>query len=199
MSDLENMEVSLDTEITEENDAAKWYVIHTYSGHENKVKDNIIKAVANKGLQDRVFQVVVPTKTEVVMDSEGRPKKDKNGKIRTKEVKIFPCYVIVKMIDDNETWFLVRNTQGVTGFLGTGTRPSPLTKQEISRMGLEKVSNLDIDVNIGDEVRITSGPFEGQAGRVEEINPDKQMLRVILTMFGRDTPVELDFGQVIKK
>ena len=167
---------------------AKWYVVHTYSGHENKVKVNIEKMVENRGMQDLILDIVVPTEDRVEV-------KDGQRKIKTR--KMFPGYVIIKMVVTNESWYLVRNTQGVTGFVGHGSEPIPLTTEEVARMGIEKV-NIDLDVNTGDTVRVISGPFESLMGEVLEVNPDKQVLTVKVSMFGRDTPVELEFSQVDK-
>ena len=166
----------------------KWYVVHTYSGHENKVKTNIEKLVENRGMQDLVLQVIVPTEDRVEMTDTGR-------KVKTR--KVFPGYVIVKMIVTNESWYLVRNTQGVTGFVGEGSEPIPLTDEEIRRLGIEKTV-IVLNINVGDSVRIISGPFKGFTGLVEEVNPDKQTLRTKVDMFGRATPVELEFDQVDK-
>ncbi len=168
--------------------SAKWYVVHTYSGHENKVKVNIEKMVENRGMQDKILDIVVPTEDRVEI-------KDGQRKIKTK--KMFPGYVIIKMIVTNETWYLVRNTQGVTGFVGHGSDPIPLTDEEVNRMGIEKVY-IDLDVKVGDTVRVISGPFESFMGEVLDINKEKQVLIIRISMFGRDTPVELEFGQVDK-
>lgn len=167
---------------------AKWYVVHTYSGHENKVKVNIEKIVENRGMQDLILNIVVPTEDRVEI---------KNGQRKIKTRKMFPGYVIVKMIVTNESWYLVRNTQGVTGFVGHGSEPIPLTNEEVRRMGIEKVY-IDLDIEIGDSVKVINGPFESFMGVVEEVNMEKQTLRVKISMFGRDTPVELEFGQVDK-
>ncbi len=166
----------------------KWYVVHTYSGHENKVKVNIEKMVVNRGMQNLIFDIVVPTEERVEI---------KDGQRKVKSRKMFPGYVIIKMIVTNESWYLVRNTQGVTGFVGHGSDPIPLTNEEVRRMGIEKVY-VDIDVEVGDTVKVISGPFESFMGLVEEVNMEKQTLRVKISMFGRDTPVELEFGQVDK-
>ncbi|MCR4668829.1 MAG: transcription termination/antitermination protein NusG [Clostridia bacterium] len=165
---------------------ARWYVVHTYSGHENKVKANIEKMVENRGMQDLILEIVVPTEDRVEL---------KNGQKKIKTKKMFPGYVIIKMIVNNESWYLVRNTQGVTGFVGHGSDPIPLTDEEITRMGIEKVY-IDLDVKPGDTVRVISGPFESFMGEVLDINKEKQVLTVKVSMFGRDTPVELEFGQV---
>lgn len=167
---------------------AKWYVVHTYSGHENKVKMNIEKIVENRGMQDLVLSIVVPTEDHVEI---------KNGQRKVKTRKMFPGYVIVKMIVTNESWYLVRNTQGVTGFVGHGSEPIPLSNEEVKRMGIEK-TYVQLDIEPGDSVKVISGPFENFMGVVEEVNMDKQTLKVKISMFGRDTPVELEFGQVDK-
>jgi transcriptional antiterminator NusG len=167
---------------------AKWYVVHTYSGHENKVKVNIEKMVENRGMQDLIIDIIVPTEERIEL-------KDGQRKITTR--KMFPGYVIIKMIVTNESWYLVRNTQGVTGFVGHGSEPIPLTKEEVVRMGIEKI-RIELDIEPGDTIRIISGPFEGQMGMVEEVHPDKQIVKAKVSMFGRDTPVELEFAQVNK-
>ncbi len=167
---------------------AKWYVVHTYSGHENKVKVNLEKLVENRGMQDLVLQVVVPTEDVVEV-------KDNQRRVKTR--KIFPGYVIVKMIVTNESWYLVRNTQGVTGFVGHGSEPIPLTAEEVRRMGIEKTVVV-LDINVGDAIRVISGPFKGFTAFVEAINEDKQTLRAKVDMFGRATPVELEYDQVDK-
>ena len=166
----------------------KWYVVHTYSGHENKVKANIEKLVENRGMQDLVLQVIVPTEDRVEMTDTGR-------KVKTR--KIFPGYVIVKMIVTNESWYLVRNTQGVTGFVGEGSEPIPLTDEEIRRLGIERTI-IELNIDVGDHVRVISGPFKGFSGLVEEVNKEKQTLKTKVDMFGRATPVELEFDQVDK-
>jgi len=166
----------------------RWYVIHTYSGHENKVKVNIEKLVENRGMQDLVLKVVVPTEEHVEV---------KDGQRKVKTRKVFPGYVIVKMIVTNESWYLVRNTQGVTGFVGHGSEPIPLSDEEVRRMGIEKVY-VELDIEPGDTVKVISGPFESFMGKVEEVNTDRQTLRIRVSMFGRDTPVELEFDQVTK-
>ena len=189
MSDIENKGISpLEGEGLRGDGRAKWYVVHTYSGHENKVKVNIEKMVENRGMQDLIIDIIVPTEDRIEI-------KDGERKIKTK--KMFPGYVIIKMIVTNESWYLVRNTQGVNGFVGHGSEPIPLTDEEVARMGIEKVY-IDLDVEVGETVRIISGPFESFMGVVEEINKEKQVLRVKASMFGRDTPVELEFSQVDK-
>ena len=167
---------------------AHWYVVHTYSGYENKVKVDIEKTIENRNLQDQILEVSVPMLPVVEL---------KNGVEKKADKKMFPGYVIIKMIVTNESWYLVRNTQGVTGFVGHGSEPIPLTDEEVARMGIEKVY-IDLDVEVGETVRVISGPFESFMGVVEEINKEKQVLRVKVSMFGRDTPVELEFSQVDK-
>lgn len=167
---------------------ANWYVVHTYSGHENKVKVNIEKIVENRGMQDLVLNIIVPTEDHVEI---------KNGQRKVKTRKMFPGYVLVKMIVTNESWYLVRNTQGVTGFVGHGSEPIPLTDEEVRRMGIEKIY-IQLDIETGDSVKVINGPFESFMGVVEEVNMDKQILKVMISMFGRDTPVELEFDQVDK-
>ena len=168
--------------------SARWYVVHTYSGHENKVKVNIEKLVESRGMQDLILDVVVPTEDRVEI---------KNGQRKIKTKKMFPGYVLVKMIVTNESWYLVRNTQGVTGFVGHGSNPVPLTLEEVRRMGIEKIY-IDLDIHIGDTIKVINGPFENFMGSVLEVNPEKQTLRAKVSMFGRDTPVELDYAQVDK-
>lgn len=167
---------------------ARWYVVHTYSGHENKVKVNIEKLVENRGMQDLVLSIVVPTEDVVEI---------KNGQRKVKTKKMFPGYVLVKMIVTNESWYLVRNTQGVTGFVGHGSEPIPLTDEEVRRMGIEKIY-IELDIEPGDSIKVINGPFESFMGVVEEVNMDKQTLKVRISMFGRETPVELEFSQVDK-
>jgi transcriptional antiterminator NusG len=166
----------------------KWYVVHTYSGHENKVKANLEKLVENRGMQDLVLDVIVPTEDRVEMTDSGRTVKTR---------KIFPGYVIVKMIVTNESWYLVRNAQSVTGFVGQGSEPIPLTDEEIRRLGIEKIE-IELNIHPGDMVKIIAGPFKGFSGVVEEVNADKQTLKTKVDMFGRATPVELEFMQVDK-
>lgn len=167
---------------------AKWYVVHTYSGYENKVKTSIDRMVEYRGMQDRILEVVIPTEDRVEI---------KDGVRKVKTRKLFPGYVVIKMIVDNETWYLVRNTEGVTGFVGHGSDPIPLTKEEIVRMGIEKMK-IDLDIEVGDTIRIIGGVFEGQLGIVEGVNPEKQIVKVKISMFGRDTPAEIEFAQVSK-
>lgn len=166
---------------------AKWYVVHTYSGHENKVKKNIEKMVENRGMEDQLEEVSVPMEEVVEV---------KDGKRVVKERKKFPGYVLVKMIMNDKTWYIVRNTAGVTGFVGPGSKPIPLTDEEMRRMGLQEV--VSVDFVVGDQVKVMSGPFENFMGAVESINNDQQKVKVYISMFGRETLTELTFSQVEK-
>ncbi len=189
MSEMEVKSVSpLEGEGIRGDGQAKWYAVHTYSGHENKVKANIEKLVENRGMQDLIMDIVVPTEDIVEV---------KGGQRKIKTRKLFPSYVIVKMIVTNESWYLVRNTQGVTGFVGHGSNPISLTDEEVARMGIEKIK-IDLDVEVGETVKVISGPLESFLGQVEEIHHDKQTLKVRVSMFGRDTLVELEFTQIRK-
>ena len=167
---------------------AQWYVVHTYSGYENKVKDNIEKMVEYRGMQDLILEVAIPTENRVEI---------KDGQRKVKKRKLYPGYVVIKMIVNNETWYLVRNTEGVTGFVGHGSDPIALTKEEVVRMGVENM-RIELDIKVGDAIRVVGGPFEGQMGIVEDISPEKQIVKAKLSMFGRDTPVEVEFSQVDK-
>lgn len=169
----------------------KWYVVHTYSGYENKVKANLEKIIDNRNLHDFISKVEVPMQEVVEV---------KNGHKKTVMRKVFPGYVLVKMIMNDEMWSVVRNTRGVTSFVGPGSKPCPLTDAEISVMGISSVESVsvdvDIDLDIGDSVKIISGPFEGSIGVIAEVNTSKHTVVVNLSVFGRATPVELDFVQV---
>ena len=172
----------------EENLEPRWYVVHTYSGYENKVKTDLEKTVKNRELEDYFFDIVVPLEEQIEI---------KDGKRKTNLKKVFPGYVLIKMIVTEESWYIVRNTRGVTGFVGSGTDPIPLTTEEIRNMWFEvAVVNVDYDVN--DSVKVVSGPLAGFIGSVQEINKDKSKVKVLVSMFGRETPVELDFAQVEK-
>ncbi|MBN1623347.1 MAG: transcription termination/antitermination protein NusG [Clostridia bacterium] len=167
-------------------DDAKWYVVHTYSSYENKVKANLEKIVENRGMQDYIVDVVVPME-EVI--------EDKGGKRRVTFKKIFPGYVLVKMIMSDESWYVVRNTRGVTGFVGPSAKPVPLSEEEVKSMRLEGVETF-VNFNIGDNVRVIDGPLENFVGTVEEVHGDRRKARVLISMFGRETPVELEYGQI---
>lgn len=167
-------------------DDAKWYVIHTYSGYENKVKANLEKIVENRNMQDYILEIVVPMEKHQEV-------KDRKTKISFK--KIYPGYVLVKMIMTDDSWYVVRNTRGVTGFVGPGSKPVPLSEQEMANMGVEVVETV-LSFEVGDNVRVINGPLENFIGVVTEINPERMKVRVSVSMFGRDTPVELDYNQV---
>lgn len=167
---------------------ANWYVIHTYSGYENKVKTDLEKTIKNRELEDFFFNIVVPMEEQVEI---------KDGKRKTNLKKVFPGYVLIKMIVTEESWYIVRNTRGVTGFVGSGTDPIPLTEAEIRNMGFDDVP-VNVDYDINDTVQVVNGPLEGFVGTVQEINQEKQKVKVLVSMFGRETPVELEFAQVQK-
>lgn len=172
----------------ESENKARWYVAHTYSGYENKVKYNIEAAVENRNMQDIIQEVTVPMQEQVEV---------KNGKKKVSMKKVFPGYVMIKMIMTDESWYIVRNTRGVTGFVGPGSKPVPLSDAELKSMGIqEKVPVLDI--SIGESVKVISGPFENFIGVVEEVNSERQKIKVNISMFGRETPVELGFEQIQK-
>lgn len=171
-----------------ENLEPRWYVVHTYSGYENKVKTDLEKTIKNRELEDFFFDIVVPMEEQIEI---------KDGKRKANLKKVFPGYVLVKMIVTEESWYIVRNTRGVTGFVGSGTDPIPLTNEEIRKMGFETtVINVDYDVN--DSVKVVNGPLSGFIGTVQEINKEKNKVKVMVSMFGRETPVELEFSQVEK-
>lgn len=167
----------------------KWYVIHTYSGYENKVLDSIQKMVVNAGLQDYIFDVKIPV--EEVMEV-------KNERRKVVQHKLFPSYVMIKMIMTKRTMYLIRNTRGVTGFVGPGSKePIPLSNEEVRRMGIEDV-RVNFDIAKGDNVDVVSGPLEGFQGVVEDVDTVRQKARVLVSIFNRDTTVELDFVQIKK-
>jgi len=171
----------------------RWYVAHTYSGYENKVKANLEKIVENRGLQHLISDIRIPV--EIVVEAS---EKDNDGNVVEKEVenKLFPSYVLVKMVMTDESWHVVRNIRGVTGFVGPGSKPVPLTDEEVAAIGVE-TRIITLDYEVGDSVKISSGPLLGFIGTVEEISPDKKKIKVLASMFGRETPVELDSGDVI--
>jgi len=165
-----------------ENLGPRWYVAHTYAGYENKVKTNLEKIIENRQLQHLIFDVKVPI--EILVDN-------KDGVEKDVENKLFPCYVLVKMIMTDESWHVVRNITGVTGFVGPGSKPVPLNDDEVAALGVE-IRVVSLPYNIGDTVRIVSGTLTGFIGVVKEISDDKKKIKVLATMFGRETPVELD-------
>lgn len=171
----------------------KWYVVHTYSGYENKVKANLERRVASMNMEHSIFTVVVPTE-EVV--------EYKAGKKKAIQKKLFPGYVLVEMAVTDDSWYVVRNTPGVTGFVGSGVKPTPLEDHEIQillRNMSEEKSQTELDFILGDTVLVVSGPFVNFAGKIEHIDMEQSKLRVCVSMFGRETPVELEFHQVKKE
>ena len=168
---------------------AKWYVAHTYSGYENKVKANIEKSVENRGISDLILAVEVPMEDVI---------EEKNGEQKVVKRKIFPGYVVVKMIMNDESWYVVRNTRGVTGFVGPGSKPVPLSDEEVKNMGVEKVRYSGIDVEVGDSVNIKSGPMEGFSGKVESVDNESRKVTVRVLMFGREKTVSVEFAQIEK-
>lgn len=167
-------------------EAAKWYVVHTYSGYENTVKATIEKNVETRHLEDLIHAVSIPLETVTELTDNG-PK--------TYERKVFPGYVLVKMIMSDEAWYVIKNVRGVTGFVGSGTKPTPLTEEEVAQLGVEK-HEIVVGYDVGDSVTITDGPLTNFVGTVETLEIDKNKVRVIVSMFGRETPVELELDQV---
>ncbi|WP_028777677.1 transcription termination/antitermination protein NusG [Shimazuella kribbensis] len=172
-----------------------WYVVHTYSGYENKVKTNLEKRLDSMGMQDKIFRVMVPMEEEI---------EHKDGKKKTVMRKVFPGYVLVEMVMTDDSWYVVRNTPGVTGFVGSagaGSKPTPLLPDEVQtilkQMGVEEVRTV-VDFAIGESVKVIEGLFENFVGQIEDVDSNRGKLKVLVDMFGRDTPVELDFGQVEK-
>ena len=171
-------------------ETAKWYVVHTYSGYENKVAATIEKTIENRKLQDLIHEVAIPT--EKVLEVNENSKKEV-------ERKIFPGYVLVKMIMTDDSWHVVRNTRGVTGFVGPGSKPVALTESEVAALGIDQSggkARISLSYKVGDRVRVTSGPITNFIGVVDEINEEENQVRVIVSMFGRETPVELELDQV---
>lgn len=174
---------------------ARWFVVHTYSGYENKVASDIEKVVENRNMHDLILDVKIPTETVTEI---------KDNKKTEVERKIFPSYVLVKLAVNedlemtDETWYLIRNTRGVTGFVGPGSKPVPLTEKEVANLGVEKHS-VEVDYAVGDIVTVSDGPFEGFTGTVDEIDTEKNYVRVTISMFGRETPVEFELDQVEKE
>ncbi len=170
----------------------RWYVLHTYSGYEENVARNLRQRIESMDMQDKIYSVLIPTENKI---------KIKNGKRRVVTEKIFPGYVLVEMIVTDDSWYVVRNTPNVTGFVGSGTTPTPISEQEVKeiqrRMGVEE-PKYKIDVNPGTPVKITDGPFKEFEGKVNEVDEARGKVKVLVSMFGRETPVELDFLQIKK-
>lgn len=169
-------------------DRARWYVVHTYSGYENKVKANLEKTIENRSLQSLIHDIQVPMEEQVEV---------KDGKKKITLKKIFPGYVLVKMVMTDDSWYVVRNTRGVTGFVGPGSKPVALTDEEVESMGIRE-KPVEIDLEVGESVKIVSGPLEGFVALIQEINGEKQKLKALVNMFGRETRAELDFTQIQK-
>lgn len=167
---------------------SNWYVVHTYSGYENKVKADLEKTIENRKLHDQILEVAVPMQDVVEL---------KNGVKKATQKKMFPGYVLINMVMNDDTWYVVRNTRGVTGFVGPGSKPVPLAPDEMFHMGIRK-SELLVDFEIGDSVTVTSGVWEGTVGMIKSINQGKQSVTIHVDMFGRETPVELNFTEVRK-
>ncbi len=167
---------------------ANWYVVHTYSGYENKVKTNIEQTIENRKLQDQILEVSVPTQEVVEL---------KNGVRKVSEKKLFPGYVLINMVMNDDTWYVVRNTRGVTGFVGPGSKPVPLTDAEMLNLGIKK-DKIKVDFEIGDMVAAIGGVWAGTAGAVKRIDEGRQTVTINVDMFGRETPVELSFAEVKK-
>ena len=165
---------------------AQWYVLHTYSGYENTVAASIAKARENRHMEDLILELNIPMETVTEIE---------DGKTVTKEKKVFPGYVLIKMILTDESWHLVRNVRGVTGFVGSAGKAIPLTEEEILALGVEK-RELNLGFQLGDSVKVLDGPLEGFIGTVDELEPERNRVRVAVSMFGRETPVELELDQV---
>ncbi|RJQ36885.1 transcription termination/antitermination protein NusG [Candidatus Parcubacteria bacterium] len=169
-----------------------WYAVHTYSGYEDAVARNLRQRIESMGMEDKIFTVLVPTEKKIRI---------KNGKRRVLEEKVYPGYVLVEMVVTDDSWYVVRNTPRVTGFVGSGTTPTPLSPEEIAdlqkRMGVEE-PKFKLDVSVGDAVKITDGPFKDFDGKISEFDEEKGKVKVLVSMFGRNTPVELDSLQIKK-
>ncbi len=169
-------------------DEAQWFVVHTYSGYENKVKASLESVIENRGLHDYFFDIIIPMLEEVEI---------KDGREKSALKKIFPGYVLIKMILSDDTWSVVRNIRGVTGFVGPGSKPIPLTESEVRALGVELTETI-VDYGVGDTVKIISGPLENFTGVVEEINIEKERVKVLVSMFGREISAELEYSQIQK-
>ena len=166
---------------------ARWYVVHTYSGYENKVKANIDKTIENRHLEDQILEVRVPMQDVVEM---------KNGANKTVSKKMFPGYVLINMVMNDDTWYVVRNTRGVTGFVGPGSKPVPLTDAEMKPLGIKTTADVEVDFAEGDMVTVTGGVWKDTVGVIRSMNPSKQIVTINVELFGRETPVEISFADV---
>lgn len=167
---------------------ANWYVVHTYSGYENKVKANIEKTIENRHLEDQILEVRVPMQDVIEI---------KNGAKKQVQKKMFPGYVLLNMVMNDDTWYVVRNTRGVTGFVGPGSKPVPLTEEEMMPLGIQAES-IVVDLAEGDSVVVTGGAWKDTAGIIQTVNPTKQLVTINVELFGRETPVEISFAEVKK-
>ena len=167
----------------------RWYVAHTYSGYENKVKIDIENTIRNRKLEDQILEVTVPMQDVVEV---------KNGAKKQVQKKMFPGYVLINMIMNDDTWYVVRNTRGVTGFVGPGSKPVPLTEAEMKPLGINTVRDAEVDYGVGDSILVTSGVWKDTVGIVTRISQEKQIVTINVDMFGRETPVELSFTEVKK-
>ena len=168
---------------------AKWYVLHTYSGYENMVRDNLKMVFEKNNMLDRLKEITIPMEDVV---------EEKNGKRKIVQRRMFPCYVLINMIYNNDMWHMITNTRGVTGFVGPQGRPLPLTEEEIKRLGLGKSIAFEADYHVGDSVKVTQGPLSGFVGEIQSLDVSAGKCRVIVSMFGRETPVDLEFYQIEK-
>ena len=181
--------------INEMNQGPRWYVAHTYTGYENKVKDSIEKIVENRGLGHLIYDIKVPSVSEKVLDENGKPVLDKNGEEKIVETKLFPSYVFVKMTMTDESWHVVRNITGVTGFVGPGSEPTPLTDDEVEMFQVEIIHD-EFKFNLGDVVKVVSGALEGYSGTIQEISEDKKSLVILANTGKRDIPIMVETKDV---
>ena len=179
-------EAAAETQSTDTNENAHWYVVHTYSGYEKKVKDNLESAIINRHLENQIFEVRIPLQDVVEV---------KNGVRKNVQRKMFPGYVLVNMDMNDETWYVVRNTRGVTGFVGPGCKPVPLTDAEIKPLGI-KTDTVSVDFGVGDEIAVVAGVWKDTAGVVQRMDFGKQTATINVDLFGRETPVEISFAEV---
>lgn len=178
------------TPAAETEERGEWFVVHSYSGFENKVKKNLEQRIETMGMQDKIYRVVVPTEEEVEI---------RDGQRRSSRKRVFPGYVLVHMVLDDESWYVVRNTPGVTGFVGMGAKPTPLTEDEVDKILKrmeEETPTIKVSFRVGETIRIIEGPFADFMGVVDELYPDRGKVRLLVSFFGRETPVEMDFLQV---
>lgn len=188
-AESEGLENTEETAEDAEEEKAKWYVVHTYSGYENKVKVNLEKTIENRHLQDQILEVLVPLQDVV--------ETDKNNKSKVVQRKIFPGYVLVKMDMNDETWYVVRNTRGVTGFVGPGSKPVPLTDAEMKPLGI-KTNVVSVNFDVGDEVAVVAGVWKDTKGYIQRMDLGKQTATINVDLFGRETPVEIGFSEIRK-